>query len=463
MMSSYNEILWDVIQAQRVFFASGATRSVDFRKTQLRRLLKLLERHEKDIVDALQKDLKKHPFEAFSSEIGFLKIEINEALSNIHRWAAKKRVSTPLVHFPASSYIIPQPLGQVLVISPWNYPIMLAFAPALNAIAAGNCVVLKPSELTPNCSGLMKKLVADFFDPGLFTVIEGDGHVVLPEMLEKHRFDYVLFTGSEATGKIIYKLAAEKLTPVTLELGGKSPCIVDETADVEISAKRIVWSKFWNAGQTCVAPDYLLVHESLSNELIRQMKLAIETFFGKDSKQSDSLSRIVSLRHFERLKQMITSEHVAFGGRSDEASLWIEPTLLLNSGLDSLAMKEEIFGPILPIITFRTLEEAKDIVRKMPNPLSLYIYSKSKKNIQELETDLSFGGGVINGGLIHLANPKLPFGGVGNSGFGNYHGKFGFDTFSHQKAMMFNSFWPDIPFRYAPFGKWTWIVKRFMR
>jgi aldehyde dehydrogenase (NAD+) len=193
------------------------------------------------------------------------------------------------------------------------------------------------------------------------------------------------------------------------------------------------------------------------------MKLAIETFFGKDSKQSDSLSRIVSLRHFERLKQMITSEHVAFGGRSDEASLWIEPTLLLNSGLDSLAMKEEIFGPILPIITFRTLEEAKDIVRKMPNPLSLYIYSKSKKNIQELETDLSFGGGVINGGLIHLANPKLPFGGVGNSGFGNYHGKFGFDTFSHQKAMMFNSFWPDIPFRYAPFGKWTWIVKRFMR
>lgn len=463
MMSSYNEIPWEVIQAQRAFFASGTTRSVDFRKTQLRRLLKLLERHEKDILEALQKDLKKHPFEAFSSEIGFLKIEINESISNLHRWAAKKRVSTPLVHFPASSYILPQPLGQVLVISPWNYPIMLAFAPALNAIAAGNCVVLKPSELTPNCSALMKKLVAEFFDPQFFTVVEGDGHVVLPEMLQKHRFEYVFFTGSESTGKIIYKLAAEKLTPVTLELGGKSPCIVDETADVKISAKRIVWSKFWNAGQTCVAPDYLLVHESLSNALIEQMKLAIEEFFGKESKQSDSLSRIVSLRHFERLKQMISSEHVAFGGRSDEATLWIEPTLLLNPGLESMVMKEEIFGPILPIITFKTLEEAKDIVRKMPNPLSLYVYSKSKKNIQEIETDLSFGGGVINGGLIHLANPKLPFGGVGHSGFGNYHGKFGFDTFSHHKAMMFNSFWPDIPFRYAPFGKWTWIVKRFMR
>lgn len=463
MMSSYNEIPWEVIQAQRAFFASGTTRSVDFRKTQLRRLLKLLERHEKDIIEALQKDLKKHPFEAFSSEIGFLKIEINESISNLHRWAAKKRVSTPLVHFPASSYILPQPLGQVLVISPWNYPIMLAFAPALNAIAAGNCVVLKPSELTPNCSALMKKLVAEFFDPQFFTVVEGDGHVVLPEMLQKHRFEYVFFTGSESTGKIIYKLAAEKLTPVTLELGGKSPCIVDETADVKISAKRIVWSKFWNAGQTCVAPDYLLVHESLSNALIEQMKLAIEEFFGKESKQSDSLSRIVSLRHFERLKQMISSEHVAFGGRSDEATLWIEPTLLLNPGLESMVMKEEIFGPILPIITFKTLEEAKDIVRKMPNPLSLYVYSKSKKNIQEIETDLSFGGGVINGGLIHLANPKLPFGGVGHSGFGNYHGKFGFDTFSHHKAMMFNSFWPDIPFRYAPFGKWTWIVKRFMR
>lgn len=463
MMSSYNEIPWVVIQAQRAFFASGATRSLDFRKTQLRRLLKLLERHEKDILEALQKDLKKHPFEAFSSEIGFLKIEINEAISNLRRWAAKKRVSTPLVHFPASSYILPQPLGQVLVISPWNYPIMLAFAPALNAIAAGNCVVLKPSELTPNCSALMKKLVADFFDPQFFTVVEGDGHVVLPEMLQKHRFEYVFFTGSESTGKIIYKLAAEKLTPVTLELGGKSPCIVDETADVKISAKRIAWSKFWNAGQTCVAPDYLLVHESLSNVLIEQMKLAIEDFFGKESKQSDSLSRIVSIRHFERLKQMISNDHLSFGGRSDEASLWIEPTLLLNPGLDSLVMKEEIFGPILPIITFKTLEEAKNIVRTMPHPLSLYIYSKSKKNIQEIETDLSFGGGVINGGLIHLANPKLPFGGVGHSGFGNYHGKFGFDTFSHHKAMMFNSFWPDIPFRYAPFGKWTWIVKRFMR
>ena len=462
-MSSYNEISWDVIQAQRAFFATGATRSLDFRKNQLRRLLKLLERHEKDILEALQKDLKKHPFEAFSSEIGFLKIEINEAISNLRRWAAKKRVSTPLVHFPASSYILPQPLGQVLVISPWNYPIMLAFAPALNAIAAGNCVVLKPSELTPSCSALMKKLVADFFDPQFFTVVEGDGHVVLPEMLQKHRFEYVFFTGSESTGKIIYKLAAEKLTPVTLELGGKSPCIVDETADVKISAKRIVWSKFWNAGQTCVAPDYLLVHESLSNVLIEQMKLAIVEFFGKESKQSDSLSRIVSLRHFERLKQMMSNDHLAFGGRSDEASLWIEPTLLLNPGLDSLVMKEEIFGPILPIITFNTLEEAKNIVRTMPHPLSLYIYSKSKKNIQEIETDLSFGGGVINGGLIHLANPKLPFGGVGHSGFGNYHGKFGFDTFSHHKAMMFNSFWPDIPFRYAPFGKWTWIVKRFMR
>jgi aldehyde dehydrogenase (NAD+) len=462
-MSYTNEIPWEVIRSQRTFFESGITRSIDFRKTQLRRLLKLLDRHEADILEALKKDLKKHPFEAFSSEIGFLKLEINEALKNVQRWAARKRVSTPLVHFPASSYVVSQPLGQVLVISPWNYPIMLAFAPAISAIAAGNCVVLKPSELTPNCSALIKELVADFFDAGLFTVIEGDGHVVLPAIMENYRFDHVFFTGSETTGKIIYKLAAEKLTPVTLELGGKSPCIVDETADVEISAKRIVWSKFWNAGQTCVAPDYLLVHESVLDALVAQMKRFIEEFFGKDSQQSDSLSKIVSLRHFERLKQLMNQEQIEFGGRNNESSLWIEPTLLVNTSLESSVMKEEIFGPILPILTFKNLDEAMEIVRKMPDPLSLYIYSKSKQNIQLIEENLSFGGGVINSGLIHLANPKLPFGGVGRSGFGNYHGKFGYDTFSHQKAMMYNSFWPDVPFRYAPFGKWTWIVKKFMR
>jgi aldehyde dehydrogenase (NAD+) len=462
-MSYSNEIPWEIIRSQRSFFESGETKSVDFRKTQLRRLLKLLVRHENDILEALKKDLKKHPFEAFSSEIGFLKLEITEAIQHLKSWTKRKRVSTPLVHFPASSYIVTQPLGQVLVISPWNYPIMLAFAPVISAIAAGNCVVLKPSELTPNCSALIKKLVADFFDAGLFTVIEGDGHVVLPAILENYRFDYVFFTGSESTGKIIYKLAAEKLTPVTLELGGKSPCIVDETADVEISAKRIVWSKFWNAGQTCVAPDYLLVHESVLVALVAKMKLFIEEFFGKDSQQSDSLSRIVSIRHFVRLKNLMNHEQIEFGGRNDESSLWIEPTLIMNASLESSVMKEEIFGPILPILTFKNLEEAMEIVRKMPDPLSLYIYSKSKKNIQRIEENLSYGGGVINGGLIHLANPKLPFGGVGRSGFGNYHGKFGFDTFSHQKAMMFNSFWPDIPFRYAPFGKWNWIVKQFMR
>ncbi len=462
-MSEFNQIPWSILQAQRAFFDKGETRKVAFRKTQLRRLLRLLIRHEQEILDALKKDLKKHPFEAFSSEIGFLKVEINEALNKVQKWSARKRVSTPFVHFPASSYIIAEPLGQVLIVSPWNYPIMLALAPAVNAIAAGNCVVLKPSEITPNCSTLLNKLIADFFDPEFFTVIEGDGHVVLPAVLEKQRFDYVFFTGSEATGKIIYKLAAEKLTPVTLELGGKSPCIVDETADIEISAKRIVWSKFWNAGQTCVAPDYLLVHESQMNELIEQMKLAIEQFFGKDSKQSDSLSRIVSLRHFERLKRLLLDEHVEFGGRNDEATLWIEPTLLISKSLESPVMKEEIFGPILPILSFKNLEEAMDIVRKMPDPLSLYIYSKSKKNIQLIEENLSYGGGVVNGGLIHLANPKLPFGGVGRSGFGSYHGKFGFDTFTHYKAMMFNSFWPDIPVRYAPFGKWMWVLKNLMK
>lgn len=462
-MSDFNQIPWSLLQAQRAFFDKGETRNIAFRKTQLRRLLRLLIRHEQEILDALKKDLKKHSFEAFSSEIGFLKMEINEALNKVQKWSARKRVSTPIVHFPASSYIIAEPLGQVLVISPWNYPIMLALAPAVNAIAAGNCVVLKPSEITPNCSALLKKLVADFFDPEFFTVIEGDGHVVLPSILEKHRFDYVFFTGSEATGKIIYKLAADKLTPVTLELGGKSPCIVDETADIEISAKRIVWSKFWNAGQTCVAPDYLLVHESQMNDLIKQMKLAIEQFFGKDSKQSDSLSRIVSIRHFERLKQLMQDENVEFGGRTDEASLWIEPTLLISKSLESSVMKEEIFGPILPILSFKNLQEAIDIVRKMPDPLSLYIYSKSKKNIQLIEENLSYGGGVVNGGLIHLANPKLPFGGVGRSGFGSYHGKFGFDTFTHHKAMMFNSFWPDIPVRYAPFGKWMWVLKNLMK
>lgn len=452
----------ETIQQQAQFYADRKTRSIKARREQVLLFRKMLKENEQAILDALYKDLKKHPLEAYSSEIGFMYAEITEVLNNLEAWAAKEHVSTPFIHWPAHSYILKEPLGQVLIIGTWNYPVMLCFAPALSAIAAGNTAVIKPSEFAPASSALVKKLAEQYFSPDWMIVIEGEGHLVIPELIKSHRFGHIFFTGSERVGKEIYKLAAEQLVPVTLELGGKSPCIVDKTASVKVSAKRIAWAKFWNAGQTCVAPDYLLIHKDIADEFVKELLKAIHSFFGEKAEESSSYAGIISERRLEQLEKLAKSAPSLTEIRTNREQLSMSPVIQLNPPIDAAVMQEEIFGPILPIYTYTNNDELDGFFRAHPTPLAVYIFSRSNKFIREIEERYAFGGGVVNGAMIHLANPKLPFGGVGSSGFGRYHGKYGFETFSHLKSMTRTSFWPDIPLRYAPFDRWLKLVRRLM-
>jgi aldehyde dehydrogenase (NAD+) len=453
---------YDKIKLQAQFFAGGATRSLKARREQVLLLRKMLKENEQAILDALYADLKKHPLEAYSSEIGFMYAEITEVLDNLDAWAAREHVSTPFIHWPAYSYILREPLGQVLIIGTWNYPVMLCFAPALSAIAAGNSVVIKPSEFAPASSALVKKLAEQYFSPEWMIVTEGEGHVVIPELIQSHRFGHIFFTGSERVGKQIYRLAAEHLVPVTLELGGKSPCIVDKTAAVKVSAKRIAWSKYWNAGQTCVAPDYLLVHNDVADEFVKELIRAIHSFFGEKAEESSSYAAIISPRRLEQLEKLAKSAQSLTEIRINREQLTMSPVIQLNPPDDAAVMQEEIFGPILPIYTYNHEDELDEFFRAHSTPLAVYIFSRSSKFIRKIEERYAFGGGVVNGAMIHLANPKLPFGGIGSSGFGRYHGRYGFETFSHLKSMTRSSLWPDIPLRYAPFDRWFKLVRKLM-
>ncbi len=456
------ELVKEQLETQRRFFENGLTRSLKARKEQLRLMRRLLKENEQAILDALHADLKKPSMEAYSSEIGFMYAEISEALKELDLWAARESVSTPFIHWPARSYILREPLGQVLIIGAWNYPIMLCLAPALSALAAGNCVVIKPSEMAPASSALVRKLVERYFKPEWMLVVEGDGGTVIPSLVHSHRFNYLFFTGSERIGKEVYKLAAEHLIPVTLELGGKSPCIVDETAQVRISAKRIAWAKFWNAGQTCVAPDYVLVHESILETFLNEIHAAIEGFFGKVPEDSDSYAAILNTRRLEQLERLAQSAESLTKIRINRSKLSMSPVIQVNPSLDSLVMKEEIFGPVMPVFSYRDKRELDTFFKAHPNPLSVYVFSRSNRFIEHIEQRYAFGGGVINNAMIHLANPKLPFGGVGSSGFGQYHGRYGFETFSHRKSITRTSFWPDIPLRYAPYARWFKLVRKLM-
>ena len=445
-MENYNAI----ITSQNRFFETGKTKEINFRKMQLKKLLTVLQKNEKLLCDALWTDLHKPEFEAYATELGIIYGEIREAISKLKSWSRPKKVATNLPNLPGSSFILPEPFGTALIIGAWNYPYYLTLGPLVGAMAAGNTIILKPSELTPSCSAALTKIINENFDPAYLKVAQGG----IPETTEllKQKFDYIFYTGSTRVGKIIYKAAAENLTPVTLELGGKSPCIVDKDAALKVAAKRIAWGKFINAGQTCIAPDYLLVHESVKDELLGYISQNIFEFYGANPQESPDFLRIVNLHNFNRLAGLIEKDKIYFGGKTDASDLYVSPTILDKVSWDDKVMGDEIFGPILPVLTFSRLEEAIKDVIKRPKPLALYYFSKDKKKQKQVLNQISFGGGTINDTILHISNSNLPFGGVGNSGIGNYHGKAGFDTFSHHKSIMKRATWIDLPLKYPPYS-----------
>lgn len=450
------------LQQQRQFFESGATRPYAFRKQQLLLLKKAVENHEEEIYDALYKDLHKSREETWVTENGFFLTELKETLKHLSSWMDAEPVATNLLNLPSSSAILREPLGVVLVIGPWNYPFQLLFTPLMGAIAAGNTVVLKPSEFAPATEAVMEKIILDVFPPEQVLYVKGDGATVIPAMMNQFVFDHVFYTGSTSVGKIIYKMAAENLVPVTLELGGKSPCVVEADANIAIAAKRIAMPKFSNAGQMCVAPDYVLVHESKRVELIESLKKYIPQFYGANAFDSDAYGRIINQKQFNRIVSYLSDGTVVYGGKYDEANLYIEPTLLDGVSVDSNIMRDEIFGPVLPILTFSTMEEAKAIINRHPNPLAFYVFTSSTAKEKAWLAAIPSGGACVNTASLHLTNPNLPFGGRGFSGTGAYHGKQSFDTFSHKKSVMKTPTWFDPALKYPPFtGKLKllkWLV-----
>lgn len=431
------------------------------RKTLLKSLLKSIKSNEAEIYEALQKDFKKPIFETFISEINFTISELKNTISNLNNWTKPKMVWPSLLNFPSKEYIYTEPYGKVLIIAPWNYPFQLSICPLVMAIAAGNRVVLKPSENAMNTSILIAKLVNDIFETDEAVVVLGDA--TLAENLLKQKWDKIFFTGSVNVGKIVAKAAAENMTPVVLELGGKNPCIVDDTANVHLAAKKIVWGKFLNVGQTCIAPDYVLVHTKEKFNLVKQLKIEIEKAYSEDIENSEDYGRIINKNHFNRLINLLENQEIIFGGNQNEDTNYLSPTLLDEPKLDSLVMKDEIFGPILPIISYDSEKELEKIIGKYEKPLSLYIFSNDKEFAEKIITKYSFGGGCINDCLLQFSNKRLPFGGVGESGIGSYHGKFGYQAFTHQKAIVKKMNWLDVPVRYAPYDKklikFKWFIQ----
>lgn len=423
--------------------------TISYRKEKLKQLLSVVIQFENEICTALYKDFKKSEFEAVITETSYVISELKSTIKNIDRWAKPKWVLPSLSNFPSTDFILSEPYGKVLIISPWNYPYQLALCPLIAAVAAGNQVVLKPSELTPNTSVLISKIITEVFDKKHVEVIEGG--VEISQQLLSQRWDYIFFTGSVAVGKIVFKAAAEYMTPVTLELGGKNPCIIDENCNVKLSAKRIVWGKFINAGQTCIAPDYILVSSKIKSKLVEALKDEITLAYGKNPEQSNDFPRIVNKKNWLRLQSFLENETIIFGGKTNASDNYISPTLLDESTLDSLVMQDEIFGPILPIISYHNEKEIESIITRYEKPLSLYVFSNNNKWATEMVKKYSFGGGCINDTIVHFSNNRLPFGGVGYSGKGAYHGKLSFDTFSHKKAIVNKGLWLDLSLRYAPY------------
>ena len=452
------EIL-EIIEKQRKFHRSGQMRTFSERRKALKRLYKNIKLKEKDIYAALKKDLNKSEVESYMSEIGLSLSEIRFMLRHGRKYSRKKRVRTPIAHFPARSYKIPCPYGCVLVISPWNYPFMLSIEPIVDAVAAGNSVILKPSEISPSVSQVLKDLIEMTFERGHVDVVLG-GKEECSFLLDQD-FDYIFFTGSTRVGKIVMQKAAENFTPVTLELGGKCPCAVDRSADLKLSARRIVFGKFLNAGQTCVAPDYVYCDKMVKDKLIEEIKAEIVRQYGKEPLKNRDYPRLVNKKQFDVMKGFV-KDNLICGGRFDESSLKIEPTLL-ESDFDSESMQDEIFGPILPIVTFDNIDEAIEKINSYPKPLALYVFSKSERVQKRFLSECDFGGGCVNDTIIHIAGSRLGFGGLKQSGMGAYHGKTGFDTFTHYKSIVKRGTL-DLPMRYQPYSKLKYkIIKMFLK
>jgi aldehyde dehydrogenase (NAD+) len=436
----------EIINRQRDFFNSNATKEISFRKARLKKLKKVLKEHESELDQAIYRDFKKSSFDNYVSELSILYHDIDEAIKNVKGWAKKRSVKTNLLNMPASSYIIPEPLGVTLVIGAWNYPFQLSIAPAIASIAAGNTVILKPSELPVHTSNIMAKLINENFDPEFFTVVEG-GVKETQELLSQ-KFDKIFFTGSSYVGKIVYQAAAKNLTPVTLELGGKSPAFFTEKCDMKIGIKRMIWAKFLNAGQTCVAPDYILVHSSRKEEFLKLAKEEIEnSHFNVDN---DNYVQIINEGNMNRLIGMMEGAKIYSGGNYNIAERYFEPTLLTDVSFDDNVMQNEIFGPILPVIEYDDIDKVIAEVKKRPKPLSLYIFSKERNIINKILREVSFGGGAVNDAVMHLTNTYMGFGGVGDSGMGSYHGVHGFNTFSHFKSILDRSTLLEPNLKYYP-------------
>lgn len=443
---------------QGTFFKTGKSKEVHYRKQSLKKLKKVIEKREDDICNALYTDFKKPKFESLVSETQFVLAELNHILANIDFWARPKKVSGSLGSFPSKDWIQYEPFGNVLVISPWNYPFMLAISPLIGAVAAGNTVVLKPSELSPATSKILTEIIDEAFDANHVSVIEG-GVEVSQELLS-NTWDYIFFTGSTRIGRIVYQSAAKNLTPVTLELGGKNPCIVDDSTSISVAAKRITWGKLLNAGQTCLAPDYILVHNKIKKQLVEEIKKTVQQFYGENVEASPHLARIATKNQYQRLKNMLSDEKVIWGGQYNDEDQYIAPTIIDSPAFDSIVMEDEIFGPVLPIYGYDKKDEIEPYLSKFGKPLALYVFSKRKKFQQEMMRNYSFGGGVINDCVIHIANKHMPFGGVGSSGFGGYHGEHSFNLFSHKKSIVKKPFLFDIPVRYPPYLLSETIVKK---
>lgn len=438
-----------IVERQKKFYQSGITQNTDYRIASLIRLKRAVKKHLTDIEQALNEDLGKSPYEGYLTETGFILNELSEMIRHTKHWSKNKFVLPSKMQIPAVCYRSPHPYGTVLIMSPWNYPFMLSMGPLLGAVAAGNCAVVKPSEYSEKTSQVMKIIVEEAFERGHVDVVMG-GLEENTQLLE-NRFDYIFFTGSMAVGTIVMEKAAHTLTPVTLELGGKSPCIVDETADLKMAAKRIVFGKLVNAGQTCVAPDYILVQESVKNEFLHYLKGYIKRSLGNDGLSSKSYGKIINQKHFDRLQSLMKGQTIYYGGQSDDERLRISPTILTDVAKDSAVMQEEIFGPILPVLTYRSLHEVTDYVNEKGKPLALYYFTKKSRRFQKVLKHCNFGGGCHNDTILHLASGRMPFGGVGSSGMGGYHGKYSFDTFSHYRSIMRSCSFIDNPLRYRPY------------
>ena len=446
----YLQEIDEIFNKQKEYYSTQITKDVNFRINQLDKLKSAIQEYEDKITEAIKKDFDKCEFEVFETEVGITLSEIKHVRNKIKKWSEPQKVKTPLTNPGAKTYIYKQPYGVCLIMSPWNYPFYLCISPLIGAIIGGNCAVVKPSELSPNTSKIIKEMIEKYFNKEYIAVIEGE--VEVNKYLLTKKFDYIFFTGSPAVGKVVMEAAAKELIPCTLELGGKSPCIVDESCDIDMSAKKIVWGKLLNGGQTCIAPDYVIAHHNIKEDLIEAMKKYIKLFYGEEPMKSKDYTSIINERHFNRITGLIDENKVVYGGKNNKESLKIEPTIIDKVTINDKVMNDEIFGPLIPILEFENIDEVVEIVEVNKNPLALYVFTKNKNFEKAIICRISFGGGCVNDTIMHISNHNAPFGGIGNSGIGSYHGRRSYDAFTHEKTILKSSS-IDIPFKYPPYSK----------